>query len=249
MSRNRAATRERRPASKPGSDYAGVWLSKHVADKLYRLKLRPPSVWPVLLAAVFTACRYGGKEAFLSVAGLTQMTGLSERTVKGALAALIAQGLVVRTRRCRHLQINLDIGSEQPEEVRKLAPPKPCPGAARGADKLAPPRDKLTCTSPTSIHSSFKDISKGPFTPQQHQVVIDVLAESSGLFGGDVAQLTIPATDADRLCLPDTATYAEALAMVARTGNRTQARDLVRAVLALRRDPRVQGQELMPVEG
>jgi hypothetical protein len=54
---------------------------------------------------------------------------------------------------------------------------------------------------------------------------------------------------AERLGLPAPVTYGEALDRVARSGEPAMARDYTRAVLALRRDERVQGRELTRTKG
>jgi hypothetical protein len=76
-------------------------------ESLCRLRLDPPSRWQVLLAIVATSARYGGRDARLSVAEIATMTGLCERTVKSAVADLIAAGLVRRVGRCRRFAVPL----------------------------------------------------------------------------------------------------------------------------------------------
>ena len=80
----------------PDNPDRGPWLPRPVVERLPRLELRRPSRWRVYLAVLFQAARYGGGEALLGVEDLVRMTGLSERSVKGALTELRAAGLIVR---------------------------------------------------------------------------------------------------------------------------------------------------------
>jgi hypothetical protein len=75
-------------------------------------------------------------------------------------------------------------------------------------------------------------------------VIDDVLAEATELLGADAGRLTLPDAQAQHLNLPTGATYSDARAAVEASGDRRRARDFTRAVLALRRDQRVQGGEL-----
>jgi Winged helix-turn-helix DNA-binding len=84
---------------------AGAWVPWAVVEQLVALKLRPPSRWPVLLTVLLTSCRYGRRDARLSVAEIAERTGLSERTVKTALADLELAGLVQRTARYRRFTV------------------------------------------------------------------------------------------------------------------------------------------------
>jgi hypothetical protein len=99
------------------------------------------------------------------------------------------------------------------------------------------------CTSPTSISSSLLDRirSNGVLTSDQTNLIVDVLAESSGLLGSDVAGLPLQDRHAVKLSLPAGTTYSEAIEAVATP---RQARDFTGAVIALRKDPRVQGGEV-----
>ena len=83
-----------------------------------------------------------------------------------------------------------------------------------------------------------------PFTDRQRSVITDVLEESSELLGSDVSDLSLPQEHAERLSLPAGVTYGQAHAAVVESRDAARARDFTRAVLALRYDPRVQGEEL-----
>jgi hypothetical protein len=194
------------------------------------------------------------------------MTGLSPRTVKSALAALIDRKLVSRAGRYRRLVVHLDTGVERPMGAdfsasvgaaaagpggaSLLAPPD---GKAGGASLVAPRRGKLSCTSPTTISflSSRRKRSSRPggFTPRQEVVIADVLAESSELLGKEAGGLPLPAEVAERLGMASKTTYAEARAAIAREGDPFKAHDFTRAVLGLRRDLRIQGRELRIAAG
>ena len=93
--------------SPPASGNPGAWLPWPVVEQVLKLDLRPGSRRRVFLAILFTSARYGGRDALLGVADLTRMTGLSPRTVKSAIAALRAAGLIVRVGRYRRLAVPL----------------------------------------------------------------------------------------------------------------------------------------------
>lgn len=99
----------------------GAWLPWHVVEQLARLNLRRPSSWRVFLAILTTCARYGGGDALLGIDDLAGMTGLSTRTVKGALAELRAAGLVVRTGRTRRLFVPL-LAAGPPERTAAVHP-------------------------------------------------------------------------------------------------------------------------------
>lgn len=85
----------------------GAWLPWPVVQRAVKLRLRPASRWQVYLLLLCVSCRFGGKEVRLSVAEIAERTGLSERTVKAALAGLIAAGHVRRLGRYRKLLVTL----------------------------------------------------------------------------------------------------------------------------------------------
>jgi hypothetical protein len=81
-------------------------------------------------------------------------------------------------------------------------------------------------------------------SPKQQAVINDIFAEASELLGADAADLQMAAKDTEQLRLPRGTTYQQAQAQIANSSKRTAARDFTRAVLALRDDPRIQGNEL-----
>jgi hypothetical protein len=86
------------------------------------------------------------------------------------------------------------------------------------------------------------------FTPTQQRVVTDVMTESSTMLGSDSWQLEVLDPLRENLGLTGPVTYAQALAAVGKRGRKVQARDFVRAVLALRGDERVQGEEVVGLQ-
>jgi len=84
------------------------------------------------------------------------------------------------------------------------------------------------------------------FSDRQAELIVDVFDEAAALLGSNPLDLDIPEADAVRLGLNSPMTYGQAYRLVATGGSPAKARDYVRAVLALRRDKRVQGKELNP---
>jgi hypothetical protein len=84
----------------------------------------------------------------------------------------------------------------------------------------------------------------GGFSAKQQHLITDLLAEATDLLGADAGQLTLPAPGAESLGLPAGTTFREAFQIIAAGDDRAAARDFTRLVLGLRRDERVQGQEL-----
>ncbi|WP_149108815.1 winged helix-turn-helix transcriptional regulator [Limnoglobus roseus] len=71
-----------------------------------RLRL-PGSAWQVLFLLATTSCRYGGRDVRLSLQEIATKTGLPSRTVKAAVADLLARGLISRPTRCRRIAVSL----------------------------------------------------------------------------------------------------------------------------------------------
>jgi hypothetical protein len=89
------------------------------------------------------------------------------------------------------------------------------------------------------------------FTVRQRAVIADVLAEASALLGSGASDLVLPRGAAEGLGLAAEpfglaadVTYGQAREAIAGSGDVKMARDFTRAVLALRRDPRAQGEDL-----
>ena len=83
----------------------GAWIPWSIVEQVAKLRLRPASRWQVFVLILTTSCRYGRKEARLSVKQIAATTGLGERTVKAALADLIAAGHVRRPKRYCSLEV------------------------------------------------------------------------------------------------------------------------------------------------
>jgi hypothetical protein len=138
---------------------AGAWLPWPVVEAVCKLNLRPPSVWQVFLAVLATWARYGLKEARLTVEDLGAMTGLSQRTVKAALAQLRERGLVARNGRYGRLVVVLGDQAGVAEGAASPDGGGQSEGATGGASLSAPRTCTQACTSPTSVYcSSFKEI-------------------------------------------------------------------------------------------
>ena len=158
MSPQHETPKKPKPQHEQATRQHGVWLPNDMAEKVYRLQLGPASSWRVFLAVLFTAARFGGRDAFLSAARISEMTGLASRTVKSALKNLIQLGLLTRPARYRHLRVNLNDDQSTDRGADTRAPGTNETEPSPGATLPAPRRCELTCTSPTSINSFSKDI-------------------------------------------------------------------------------------------
>lgn len=101
----------------------GAWIPWDVVLQLPGLKLSPPSRWQVFLAVLFTSCRYGQRDALLTVLEIANRTGLSERTVKNAIGDLVACGAIRRTARRGRFAVNLLRPPEVAPILRGPLPP------------------------------------------------------------------------------------------------------------------------------
>ena len=213
----------------------GAWLPWSVATALCRLELRTGSHWRVFLTVLLVSARYGGRDAHLGVEDLARMTGLATRTVKAALAALRARGLIERIGRTRRLSVPLLAGA-QSTGVPVID--RPTRHHGRGSRRREPSRPEGEEREPDSEQS--------PFTGRQESVLAAVLAEASTLLGADAAALALPVEDAERLGLSPPVTYGMAYEQLRlrRAADPVRARAFVEAVLALHHDERVQGQDL-----
>jgi hypothetical protein len=101
---------------------SGIWIPADLAISLVRLNLTPPSRWQVFLLILIVWCRYGRKEAFLTIEQIAARVDLSERTAQAAVSDLIAWGLVSRVGRCGKLVVVPDAitrGLKSPRHVRR----------------------------------------------------------------------------------------------------------------------------------
>ncbi|MBI3411317.1 MAG: MarR family transcriptional regulator [Planctomycetes bacterium] len=225
----------------------GSWLPWDVVERVCKLNLKPASTWQVLLAVLLTSARYNGRTAHLGVTELVQLTGLSKRTVTRALALLINKGYLVRTVRYKRLQVNLDVDAKVTGSARLLAPRDSKFTSSPCANTMTPRKCQLVGPSPTCVIVSCIEnsvCSDGTFTVKQKKLVADVLLEASELLGADVGELTLPPKYATRLDLSLNTTYQQAWIHINKCGGSKAARDFTGAVLALRADARVQGNEL-----
>jgi len=230
----------------PGQNY-GAWVPWEIAERLPRLRLGPSSRWQVFQAVLMTWYRYGQDEARLGIKEIAAVTGLCTRTVKAALKDLLRSGLLRRRGRYKRLVVDLDV-------LRNSTSSAACLTGAnvtmsqdeRGADIPAPPKGTQACTSPTSSYVLEKDSKGGAvFSKKQTAVIQDVLEEASELLGSDAAALPIPTNFTGPLGLPEGTTYGMALHQIRANGTPHGAGKFTAAVLALRHDQRVQGEELL----
>jgi hypothetical protein len=82
------------------------------------------------------------------------------------------------------------------------------------------------------------------FSPSQQRVISDVMAEASELVGRSAWELEVSAETALRLGLVGPVTFHGVLVALIANGDKTWARAFVKAVLTLRQDCRVQGEEV-----
>ncbi len=181
-------------------------------------------MFQVLFTVLATQQRYGGKEARLTADNIAEMTGLSMATVKRALGKLTAANLLARPSRRGSLRVVFP--------------------TVRVNESTAPPRIPGTASRP-----NFKEIARTGggemgFTSKQQKLIDDVFMEASEILGSDARKLTIQTKAAEKLGLGSGVSFAEALTAVKQSGDKLTARNLVSAVLALRKDERVQGQDL-----
>ena len=215
------------PGVPPRGRRVGAWVPWETAEAVCRLSLRPDSHWRVFLSVLFTSSRYGGRDAHLGVEDLTRLTGLATRTVKGALSALLRRGFLRRTGRTRRLAVGPAAAERRRGGVGKQAA-EPSSVARRSSQAAGTP--------PRPVKSGF--------TPKQRAVIDMVLAEAGELLGGDAGALVLPDEQAERLGLRTPTTYGQAYQGMMQLASPGQAAAFTRAVLALRRDERVQGRDL-----
>lgn len=80
-----------------------------VTAELVRTRLKPSSRWQVYLLILMTSLRFGGRAAHLTSRQIAAATGLSERTVRAAVTALVAAGLVARPSRYGKLTVKVGV--------------------------------------------------------------------------------------------------------------------------------------------
>lgn len=224
----------------------GAWVPWEIATAVMRLALKPASHSQVFTAILLVWCRYGQREARLTVAELAEMTGLSKRTAQAAVSALLKRKLVARNGRRGRLRVTVLANGIERRGADMLAPCDAASSQRRSASMSAPSRRTHDCASPTvSMLSSLENVGARIFTPKQLKIVADLITEASELLGHDAGNLTLEARYSATLELPAEVTYNEAFQAAVSAGKKAFARDFVKSVLALRRDPRVQGVELL----
>ena len=79
-------------------DEESIGIPASVAGKLAKLDIKRPSSWRVLITIIGEATA-SGNDAHLRISDIAGATNLCERTVKTAVAELVAAGIIVRVGR------------------------------------------------------------------------------------------------------------------------------------------------------
>ena len=211
----------------------GVWLPEAVFKALWTHDLRS-SEWRVLLAVVWHQYRFGGKEARITLAGISREIGLSQKTVKRAVAVLRTRG-ILRRRARGALRLTLGEGDNVVTSTAKI----------EGASMLAPSRGQHVDPVPTLLFFIDK-MSMGcggvgeeikPFTQRQAKLLHDVFRDARELLCG-----------ADPLDQPvgpaGGQTFAEWATAILESGNKAEAGQFIRSALALRKKLAATGREI-----
>ena len=102
--------------------------------------------------------------------------------------------------------------------------------------------------SPTVFRfSSLEQVSKGAdgvFSLRQQRVILDVMAEATELAGESAWDMELAPEAARLLGFGAPTTFRQAVAILTDRRDKAQARDFVKAVLRLRYDARIQGEEV-----
>ena len=247
----------RRPANTASQTDRGAWVPWPVVEGVCRLDLPRPSLWRVYLAVLLTSQRYGGGEARLTTKEIASMTALSPRTVERALADLQAIGVIRRVgRRGRLMATATDNTVAVPRPLRTdntVAVPDNSTEQTRPATVLSVPNRHRAGGSPTVFRfSCLEQVSEGAgtfFSPRQQRVILDVMAEATELAGESAWDMELTSEAARLLGLGTPTTFRQAVAILADRRDRTQGRDFVKAVLRLRYEARIQGEEVSHVGG
>jgi len=240
------------------SNQPGVWVPDAVFKALWTLRLES-SDWNVLLVVLYLQHRYGGREAKITLKRIGEEAGLSRSTVKRAVRRLITSGHLQRRKRgILHLTLGENTPTPLPapgrpahKGVNMVTPSVPETAEHEGSNIVTPSRVQHADPFPTTISlldktssSSAEDLGAGPFSRKQAGVVADVLRKVSGSLGRDALDLTVVTLGDGEPHQATGKTFREWFSEVTATGNKAEAGRFVRAVLALRTDPRVVGMEL-----
>jgi len=224
----------------------GAWIPWQIAECLPRLSLRPASRWQVFMAVLTVWCRYGRGEAWLAVADIAAVTGLSKRTVQAAISELIALGLVERRGRYKRLVVKpeglCELAHDQLPDVGQNRDGE---AGHRSADKAASPTGEQDCASTICIGVLKEDnAGRRVFSGRQLTAIRRALSNASQLLGEDAGQLPLSPNEAKALNVPVGTSYSSTFNTVRTEGDAERAHRFTGAVLALRHDERIQGQEL-----
>jgi hypothetical protein len=223
-----------------------------VVEGVCRLDLPRPSLWRVYLAVLLTSQRYGGGEARLMTREIASMTALSPRTVERALADLQAIGAICRVgRRGRLMVTGTATTVAVPRPLRTattVAVPEGSTEQTRPATVLTAPNRHRAGGSPTVFRfSNLEQVSNGAdgvFSLRQQRVILDVMAEATELAGESAWDMELAPEAARLLGFGAPTTFRQAVAILTDRRDKTRARGFVKAVLRLRYDARIQGEEV-----
>jgi DNA-binding transcriptional regulator YhcF (GntR family) len=223
----------------------GAWLPWPIAEQVCRLRLRPSSRWKVFLVVLFTWCRYGRREAWLTIPQIAQAAGVSERTVKAALKDLVASGVINRIGRTGKFTVNFaPVAAADPahqtshQQHHKTA-------ESEGEDKLALAKGSDACPSSNSTYCSSINKKGRGLTVRQQAAIRKTVKEATDLLGEDAGSLPLPEQVAQSLGLDPKVTYGEAFTKLQTSCDARTAHAFTKAVLHLRDDERIQGTELL----
>lgn len=208
----------------------GAWIPTSILRSWETLRSRSAS-WNILLAVAHQQFRYGGTEAKITMGTVAERTGRSLSTVKRAFGELREIGVLLK----------LGHGRWMVKEAATTAPLRRRQVVRDGVIVPTPSRVQRTDPFPTLLLSLSENMSKDAivtvFSPKQLRVINDLLKEfeevSRNVLSLDIVYDGTPTTVGE-ICVN---------AVVA--SDRRLARDFVKALLSLRKDKRVVGEELV----
>jgi DNA-binding transcriptional ArsR family regulator len=190
------------------------------------------ATWNVLIAIALQQYRYGGREAKITKIKMAERTGLSLSTVKRSVRKLREARLLEKLGRGRWRLVKVNMVTPFSNENE----------AQEGVIMVTPSKGHRDDPYPTLLVSlrdnNSKELDSSVFTPKQIKVINDVVGETSELLGVDALDLS-PQRDGG------STSFREWMREIVRTGNKSEARDFVKALLMLRKDKRVVGTELV----
>lgn len=195
---------------------------------LTRVRIVNGTFWNVLMMVLARQYRYGGREARLTEREIARNIDRSLSTVKRAMHRLKTDGIVVALRRGVY---RVEFEPRRADTARVVVEAFPMDTSEEVAVKETP------VSSAASVPQR-----ETAFSERQKRVVEAVLAELSSCVGEDVWAWTMPDPAADDV---PGRTIAARYAAVAQSKNRKNARDFVKTILAMKKDPRLYGTEII----